>query len=462
MENKAAKQFLHKLSGFIESHELLSVHDKYLVALSGGADSVALLLALCELGYQVEAAHCNFNLRGEESLRDEHFCLGLCAAKNIPFHRIHFDTRAYASLHHVSMEMAARELRYRYFEQLRNDLGASGVCVAHHQDDQVETVIMHMLRGTGIKGLTGMHPRNGFILRPLLGVSRAEIVQFLGSINDVQSGGRGQRFVTDSSNLVADVMRNKVRLEVLPMLRTLNPSVDAAIVSMAEYMDGASKVLDETVQNAIAQSRRGNGVYSLQLLRRGSSPELLLFSLLSGKGFTPAQVKQIAALSNDRSGRMWKSKTHCVTVNRDELIIKEFDSNNLAHCSRSLRIPEEGNYVFSPAVRFRVAMVERGCDFSVSKQPNMAMLDAASVQFPLTIRHAATGDRFVPFGMTGSKLVSDFLTDRKKSIFEKQKQLVVTSANGSIVWLVGERTDNRFKVSPDTKKVLIIECETIQ
>lgn len=162
---------LSKVKDYIKKHNLLNSNDLYLVALSGGADSVALLLLLDEMGCQLHAVHCNFHLRGEESDRDERFCEQLCQQKNIPFHRIHFDTMTYAETHQVSVEMAARELRYRYFEQLRKDIGAAGVCVAHHRDDTVETVILNLVRGTGLRGLTGIQPKNGNILRPLLGVS---------------------------------------------------------------------------------------------------------------------------------------------------------------------------------------------------------------------------------------------------------------------------------------------------
>ena len=195
-----------KVSDFIGKHQLLSHEGLHLVALSGGPDSVALLLVLRELGYKIEAAHCNFHLRGEESDRDEEFVKSLCNKLDIPFHIIHFDTREYATLHQVSVEMAARDLRYGYFRQLCQDIGAASVCVAHHRDDAVETLLMNLLRGSGIHGLTGIRPKNGAIVRPLLCVSREEIEQYLHSI--------GQDYVTDSTNLVNDVMRNKIRLEV--------------------------------------------------------------------------------------------------------------------------------------------------------------------------------------------------------------------------------------------------------
>ena len=204
-----------KISDYISKHSLLSRDALHLVALSGGADSVALLRILRDLDYQIEAAHCNFHLRGAESDRDEAFVRQLCDSLGIKLHLIHFDTETYASVHQVSIEMAARELRYGYFRSLCKDIGAETVCVAHHRDDAVETFLMNLLRGSGIHGLTGIRPKNGQIVRPLLCVGRQDILDYLHSI--------GQDYVTDSTNLESIVLRNKLRLQVLPLLKQLNP-----------------------------------------------------------------------------------------------------------------------------------------------------------------------------------------------------------------------------------------------
>ena len=215
-----------KIDAYIKKYNLLKTNNLYLVALSGGADSVTLLLLLKEHGFNVHAAHCNFHLRGAESDRDETFCVELCRGLGVELHRAHFDTREYAELHKVSIEMAARELRYNWFAQLCKDIDAAGVCVAHHRDDSVETVLLNLVRGTGLRGLTGIKAKSEqtmtcrhnpqkqsklVVLRPLLCVSRAEIEDFLVK--------RGQKYVTDSTNLEADVQRNKIRLQVLPVLR---------------------------------------------------------------------------------------------------------------------------------------------------------------------------------------------------------------------------------------------------
>ena len=228
---------LNKIKRFIVSEHLLRVDALYLVALSGGADSVALLLCLKELGYHVEAVHCNFNLRGEESLRDEQFCEDLCQRENIPLHKAHFDTQAYADLHKVSIEMAARELRYRYFFQLKEALGADGVCVGHHKEDTVETILINLVRGTGLSGLMGIRPRNHDVIRPLLCVTRQEIEDYLHQ--------HAVSFVTDSTNLIDDVVRNKIRLNVIPQLSEINPSVTDAILTTANHLSEVDAIVQE-------------------------------------------------------------------------------------------------------------------------------------------------------------------------------------------------------------------------
>lgn len=430
---------LNKITAFIERHQLLR-HDggKYIVALSGGADSVALLLVLKQLGYDVEAAHCNFRLRGEESDRDEQFVKALCLQNKVPLHLIHFDTKAYAELHQVSIEMAARELRYRYFEQLRQDIGAEDVCVAHHQDDAVETLLMNLIRGTGIHGLTGIRPRNGHIVRPLLGINRVEIVSFLDNLH--------QPYVTDSSNLVPDVVRNKIRLEVLPLLQTINPAASENIAKTAQRMAEAEKVFNASVASFLASVT--STIDTADLLKQ-PSPEYLLYELLTPLGFTPSQVEQTFEALTGPSGRTFQSLTHEVVIDRGRLVVEKRQEP-----LPTLRIPEPGTYRYHDDRKFRITLSD---DVVVSRNPECATLDADKVDFPLNVRPVQAGDRFHPFGMKGTRLVSDYLTDLKQTLFEKRRQLVVCDANGSIVWLVGRRTDQRVAVSAATRQVLVIE-----
>ena len=423
---------LSKVKDYIKKHNLLNSNDLYLVALSGGADSVALLLLLDEMGCQLHAVHCNFHLRGEESDRDERFCEQLCQQKNIPFHRIHFDTMTYAETHQVSVEMAARELRYRYFEQLRKDIGAAGVCVAHHRDDTVETVLLNLVRGTGLRGLTGIQPRNGHILRPLLCVSRQEIEVYLKT--------KGQEYVTDSTNLEADVQRNVVRLKVLPLLKELNPAVAENIQRTAENLVEAQQVLDTVVNKYI-------GVKTLELnsLKKYGSSEYIIHQWAKQYGFNGVQVRQVMAAE---TGRVFSSpEGYDLLVDRERLLVEPS-----LKPMKPLRIPEEGTYVLEDQTKLTVKKEP----VWISKEATVATLDASKVRFPLTVRRVEGGDVMQPYGMEGRKLLSDLMTDRKMNVFEKRRQLVVTDAENQVVWLVGIRTDHRFRVSDSTTEVLAL------
>lgn len=421
---------LSKVKDYIKKHNLLNSNDLYLVALSGGADSVALLLLLDEMGCQLHAVHCNFHLRGEESDRDERFCEQLCQQKNIPFHRIHFDTLTYAEAHKISVEMAARELRYRYFEQLRKDIGAAGVCVAHHRDDTVETVVLNLVRGTGLRGLTGIQPKNGNILRPLLGVSRAEIEEYLRK--------KGQEYVTDHTNLETDVLRNKVRLQVIPLLQQLNPAVSENIQRAAENLSDAQAVLD-----AIMLPYQHVKELDLNQLTDTASREYITFEWLKNYGFNGAQVRQVLTAE---TGRVFSSpQGYDVLVDRGHLLVEPS-----LKPMKNLRIPEEGTYVLDDQTRISVKTEP----VWISKDAAVATVDVSRVRFPLTVRRVEEGDWMIPFGMEGRKLLSDLMTDRKMTVFEKRRQLVVVDGEGNIVWLVGIRTDNRCRVSSDTTEVL--------
>lgn len=364
-----------------------------IVALSGGADSVCLLLKTVEAGHSVEALHCNFHLRGAESDRDEEFCHCLCRKLGVRLRVKHFDTAAYASEHKVSIEMAARELRYAWFEEVRQELGADKILVAHHQDDNIETMLFNLMRGTGISGLTGMKTRNGHIVRPLLDMTRQEILDYLAA--------RKQDYVTDSTNLETEAIRNKIRLQLLPLMEEIFPSVRKNLVKTMRFLQNA-----ETVVNG------------------GRSAELDLFTLLKPLGFSSRQIEAIA------DGR-WK-------MSRE-------------------RVGDE-----SPLGTLSVSTYPKAADFKPSRDPFLVTLDADKVATPLVLRYAKQGDRFKPFGMKGcSKLVSDFLTDIKIYSFERHSQPVVCDAEGDIIWLVGHRVSHKAACAENTINILELRYSNI-
>ena len=453
---------LNKIKRFIVSEHLLRVDALYLVALSGGADSVALLLCLKELGYHVEAVHCNFHLRGEESLRDEQFCEDLCQRENIPFHKVHFDTQTYADLHKVSIEMAARELRYRYFFQLKEALGADGVCVGHHKEDSVETILINLVRGTGLSGLMGILPRNHDVIRPLLCVTRQEIEDYLYQ--------HAVSFVTDSTNLVDDVVRNKIRLNVLPQLSEINPSVTDAILTTANHLSEVDVIVQESLKEALEKAvifinsatqvslnSLSNEPFLLDLsvVRAFPSPSYLLFYILKPLGFSSSQIVEMVSHLDGQTGQLWYSSSHEVTHDRGVFMVLPRVETE----PRQLVIPETGRYVYDEQLSLR--LTERALTpssrVSFSKNPTVVDLDASSIRFPLTLRRVAEGDRFTPLGMRGTQLMSDFLTNLKRNRFEKRNQLVLLDATGTILWVLGLRINDRFKLTSKSTSCLQIE-----
>lgn len=442
------QKFIHRIEDFISRNHLLEKDGKYLVALSGGADSVTLLWVLHELRYQIEACHCNFQLRGAESDRDEQFCVQLCEQLGIPLHRIHFDTRLYAEVHKESIELAARNLRYRYFAQLKEDVEADGICVAHHQDDTVETVLINLIRGAGIQGLTGISAKNGDILRPLLCVDRKEILAYLEE--------KGQDYVTDSTNLVDDVVRNKIRLNIIPMLKEINPAASKNIAQAAHHLEEANKMLSSI---AICGEKSEDGTIRVAVLEieSAASAEYALYSSLSPYGFRGKAITEILA-SLHSTGKTWTSETHQLVIDRECILIREKQTEAF----QGMKIPETGCYVLPRGEKIKLSIREREIDFSPSKEKFLITLDADAVTFPLHLRLAQNGDTFHPFGMKGKKLVSDYLTDRKKNLFEKQSQLVLEDAKGQVIWVVGERTSELCKIKEDTKKILYIQVSQVR
>ena len=447
MSKTKKDKILQQVAGFIARNQLLAANNKYIVALSGGADSVALLLIMKALGYDVEAAHCNFHLRGKESERDENFCVSLCESLGIILHRIHFDTLTYAQLHKVSIEMAARDLRYSYFEQLRRDISADAICVAHHKDDNVETILLNLVRGTGMNGLTGISPRNGFILRPLLCIGREDILEYLKAEN--------QDFVTDSSNLVDDVQRNKIRLNVLPLLENVNPAVKDNILTMARWIAEASTIVETSLNEAKTKAVSATNdilFVDISMVEEYPSAEYLLWHILNDYGFNSSQVQQVANSLHATTGTSWLSSSHELTLDRGRLILTPLDREEV----RQMRIPEAGTYVYTELCKLKIEQKEINENYTISRSADKVSLDAQKVKFPLMIRRIANGDRFVPFGMKGSKLVSDFLTDQKVALPLKRRQLVVVDACDNILWVVGKRLDGRFAVSLGSKSVVEI------
>ena len=444
-----ASLFHQKVSAFIAQDSLFESTDKLLVALSGGADSLALLRVLLHLGYKCAAAHCNFHLRGDESNRDEAFCHTLCKELDVELHVIHFDTVGYACEQGISIEMAAREMRYKWFEELCKEYSYTHVAVAHHRDDSVETLLLNLIRGTGIAGLTGIRPVNGRVVRPLLGVSRAEIVDYLKVI--------GQGYVTDSTNLQDEYVRNKIRLHLLPMMQELNPSIKEGLSATATRLRSVEAVYAKAMDDALARVRDAEGgrVISIPALMAELEPRAVLFEALRPFGFVAEQVDDIFRALRGESGRCFANKEWQVLKDRDTLLIRPNQEEHISEV-KVHQLPVK--VTLTGGLCMHVNRMLLTPEYRIPRTLDVATLDAAQVTLPLIVRQWREGDKFAPFGMKGrKKLVSDLLTDLKLSLFEKRSQLVVTDAHDRILWVVGRRTDERTRVNDRTKEIIEIK-----
>lgn len=435
--------FREKIKSCIDRQELLDCERPVLVALSGGADSMALACVLLELGYKIEVVHCNFCLRGEESDRDEAFVAEFCRHKQVPLHLRRFSTHAFAHEHHVSIEMAARTLRYDFFEELLRERNLNWVAVAHHREDNTETVLLNLLRGTGIRGMCGIQYKNGKVVRPLLDVSRQEIEDYLAECH--------QDYVTDTTNLQDEVQRNKIRLNVMPRMREIYPYADESIHQGARRLSDACRIYEFGVEMLVRKVVRGNHIL-LEELKQTPAPETVLYEILSKMHFNPAQVSDIYKQMGGESGKVYESTTHRLLRDRDVLV---FEEKKVQRDGWEKVLPLEGLVTVTENVRLLVSRSTYHSGEPLPREKNMVCLDLEKVEFPLVVRTPKPGDRFMPFGMKGMKLVSDFLTDLKKNVFEKERQLLVCSGD-KIAWVVGERPDERFRITDMTRHILCI------
>ena len=433
---------IQKIQNYIEKEKLLNVGDKIIVGLSGGADSVALLHILHNLGYSCIAAHCNFHLRGEESDRDEQFAARFAISLNLPFFKQDFNTRDIAKQWRISIEMAARDLRYQWFTDLQASQQADAIAVAHHRDDNIETLLLNLIRGTGIKGLTGIQPRIGCLIRPLLCVSKKEIIQYV-QIENLP-------FINDSSNEQKEIIRNKIRLQVIPLLETINPSVREAIVQTMENLNEASKIYETEIGNAIRVIYNKDSI-SIPLLKTFPSPESILFELLKNYGFGKETILEIYRAMDGQPGKLFYAAEYYVVKDRDQLLLSPIVRED----EKEYFIQENDNFLEFP-FRMEINLRTNDNPIVIDKNANIACLDYDRLQFPLTLRRWKIGDKFMPIGMKHFQKLSDFFTNCKFSKIQKEKTWILTSG-GEIVWVVNYRIDERFKVKNTTKNRYILK-----
>ncbi len=444
MENR---QFLlERVRQYIARHIPLSYQHLVLVGLSGGADSVALLSILTELGYRCEACHCNFGLRGEESLRDRRFAESVATELGVPFREVAFDTLAYAEANKVSVEMACRELRYAWFEQQRREAGAAYVAVAHHRDDSIETMLLNLIRGTGIAGLTGIQPVNGSVIRPLLSLSRAEIESYLFDAH--------LSFVVDSTNRETLYTRNKIRLQLLPLMQAINPSVYESLSHTADYLREVEAVYRCAVEGYKERLIRheSDGVHiDIGVLRTLPGARTLLFEMVKEYGFLSAQLDDIWAAVDAPSGRFFDAPVYRLLKDRTDFVLYPRRSE------KKIRTIEYGTSVVDEPVKLTFTLFDAD-DYQIPRRRDTVCFDAGLLPFPLTLRTWSEGDRFRPFGMKGHQKLSDYFNNNKYSLARKQSAWLLC-AGEEIVWIVGERASDCYKITSATRQIWEIRCE---
>ncbi len=433
---------IEKVRNYIKENRLLDPEDRVIVGFSGGMDSVTLLDVLLSLGYHCVAAHCNFHLRGEESERDAAFVKQWCEHIGVEMVSVDFDTYRYATTHKISIEMAARELRYEWFEDMRKQHHANVIAVAHHRDDLVETVLLNLIRGTGIRGLTGISPKNNSIVRPLLCVSRDEIEAYVDE--------RKLPFIFDSSNSDDVFVRNLLRLNVMPLLEKINPSVKNAMYRTARHVGEAKKIYDyyvETQKKAIFVDNQ----IDIEKLKATLSPAVMLFEILTPLGFNASVIEDISQRLDSTPGKVFYSDNYRLIKDRSKLILEKIADKKLQQ--EEYTIDKVSQEITDP-IRLKISFLSGYT--TINKDPRFLYADADKLSFPLTLRKWQSGDWFVPFGMRGRKKLSDFFTDRKFSLADKENAWVLSSGE-NIVWIVGERPDERFKVTESTENVMVVE-----
>ena len=468
-------------------NQLIPRDQTVLVAVSGGADSVALLHMLHTAGYACVVAHCNFHLRGNESNRDEDFVRNICQTWGISLLvKDLSQTQSYAQTNGLSIEMAARELRYNWFANLLTHGTPEGqplhcLALAHHADDDAETFLLNLTRGTGLRGLTGMKDEHHRMVRPLLDLSRADI--------EAYCQHHGLSYVTDSTNLTDDYTRNRLRHRVIPELKSINPSFLRTMRANERRLEGVYAVFLEQYETLMRQRvtsipntdpTKESFALAMPLLTQQAATEPFLHEMLSPRGFSSADIENIArCIARQRWGRIFLSPNGRVVVDRANLIVeyregctknegnpmnsespkgKVIGQTASAHAIKIERkeITECQALEMADPIGLRLSLIEVDESYRLSRSNERMHLDADQLTFPLTLRHWNHGDVFCPIGMRGQKKLSDFFVDIKLSIAQKEQTWVLEQADGTLACVVGLRPDDRAKVTTSTKHVLEI------
>ena len=450
-----AKQF----SKYIEENALFTKEDRLLVAVSGGVDSIVLSYLLCLNCYRFSVAHCNFGLRGEESDQDEALVKSWTRTMGARYHRKSWDTEAYAKKNKMGIQETARVLRYQWFEELRTKHDYQYLLTAHHQNDSIETFLFNFIKGTGIHGLHGILPKSGWIVRPLLCVTKTDILEF--------AERDGLKYREDASNLTDKYSRNFIRHHITPLMKQINPAFEQTAIENINRLKQAEALMDWAVQKIRTHATKQEDdliKINVKQIQDSPAPTTVLYEIIKEYGFNPTQVTEI--LKEGLSGRQFYAPNHRLLVDREYFIIQSFAFPKLTTplWSRVYHPYDatNGNMEFGKMSLHWNLLLPPWTEGSVSDaNPNIASLDFDKLTFPLTIRNWQKGDKFKPYGMGGkTKKISDYFNNLKLSIFEKERAYVLLSATDLIAWVIGYRIDEQFKVTDTTKAILKLNVMT--
>lgn len=445
-------EFISRFEDYVKSHSLFSRSERILLAVSGGVDSMVMMSLFSEGGYDVGVAHCNFQLRGEESDEDEVLVSDVAARHGLPFYNVRFDTAGEMERTGESVQIAARRLRYDWFRELCEKEGYDVVAIAHHADDSIETFFINMLRGTGLRGLTGINRVNGRVVRPLLFASRREILDY--------ATANGIPYREDSSNRSTKYLRNKIRLGLIPRIKEISPNFIRVMVGNVKRLTDAQLFIShavERIRSEVETLEDGLVTIDPSKIDEGFPLDFVVYELLGKYGFKGDVVDSLMnSLRDGASGKRFYARDHMAYTDRGKIIVAHVEEDD--PCSVRVESTADKVYAGNFMLMFHRLDVD---DVDTLVQPqNVALLDADKLEFPLEVRRWQEGDSFTPFGMYGTKKVSDYLVDGKVPLPEKRRQFVLVSG-GRIVWLVGRRIDNSYRITDETENVLKVICEVV-
>jgi tRNA(Ile)-lysidine synthase len=442
---------LQAFKSYIRSANLFQQSDRILLAVSGGVDSVAMVRLFRDAGFSIGIAHSNFKLRGAESDGDEEFVRNLAEEHGVPFYSTHFDTKKYVSDQKVSIQMAARDLRYAWFEEIMKEHGYASVATAHHLDDQAETFFINILRGAGISGMHGIMPKQGKIIRPLMFTTREKIMAYAVETKIT--------WRDDRSNKSRKYLRNKLRLDVLSELLKINPHFSHKLNESICHLRDVESIYNSHIAGVTAdlvQHTPEGILISIDWIYEYQPHETYLFELLKPYGFSFPVVKEIVRSLDTFSGKIFYSPTHRLLRDRENFIIQPLAELNTEFSPSEIYLLNRGiPYVDNP-ITLSVYETDQIADLPMGKACT-ACLDYDKLAFPLRIRRWEKGDWFMPLGLKGKKKLSDFFVDHKISLADKEKTWLLVSGK-DIVWVIGKRIDNRFRITSKTKNAFVVSC----